>query len=114
MDADSTEGEHGQRVVPEPSSGIVVEPHERARQQPRHSVLGSVGRNYYFDLFHNKLHEYEHDIDQHHHHGPDHYDIVVHDNDKCGPDNNVYVCRDLYDDGIEYGAADHDATGPVH
>lgn len=56
-----------------------------------------------FDEFHNLLHEYEHLVDLHHHHGPGDHDIVVHKHD-------IYIYEHLHlvSEHDHYGAAEHD------
>jgi hypothetical protein len=63
--------------------------------------------NFYYEQYHNQLHD-EHNTTNHHHHGPNDHDILV-----CSRD--VYDCDDrplvYYNDaavGDDYGLANHD------
>ena len=73
---------------------------QREGAEPRHPLLRSLER------VHNDLHDYEHQHKHdnpklHHHHGPDDYDILIHDG-PCDNDASPIIFND------QYGPAFHD------
>ena len=111
MESPSPQSRDNERDSGESGSWAGVQS-QSSREQSYHSVLGDGGRNYYLDLLHNKLHEYN--TDQHHHHSGDNNILIhAHEYDETDSDHKHDVThgRD-YDDGC--CTADHEATyGPA-
>jgi hypothetical protein len=69
------------------------------------------------DQLHNVVHEFDNDINLHHHHGTDH-DILIHDHDESANHNHLIEHHNIYEYD-EYGPSDHnhhsnDDDGPVN
>jgi hypothetical protein len=106
VDAPSTEGRDDKRDSRKPYTRPVLQP-LGTRQQPRHPLLPTT-RYEHYDKLHNFLHVYQHDIDEHHHHGTGDNDIVVHDHDDPeGKHDHLIGVVDHTSDIHDYGPADH-------
>ena len=114
MDTDSPQGGNDERDTRKPYTRPELQSFG-AREQSRDPVLGNTDGEYdykypprYCDEFHTALHDYG----APHHHGPDEYDILVHDHHPViNDDKHGHSIIDFDYDGscyeFDYGPADH-------